>query len=112
MPIPAPGQLVLSRGEWQERRIVSAAWIEQSIAPQINGEGLFFYGYQWWLGRSLLAQREVDWAAAVGLGGQRMFVVPSKGLVVVVHAGLYRSRLQSAVGFTVLNGHVLPALAR
>jgi CubicO group peptidase (beta-lactamase class C family) len=53
------GQLVLSRGEWQGKRVVSADWIAQSIAPQINGEGLFFYGYQWWLGRSLVAQREV-----------------------------------------------------
>ena len=40
-----------------------------------------------------------------------MFVVPSRGLVVVAHAGLYRSPIfQGAVGNTVLNGYVLPAL--
>ncbi|HEV8390539.1 MAG TPA: serine hydrolase, partial [Dongiaceae bacterium] len=47
------GQIVLSGGAWQGRRIVSASWMEDSTAPHINGEGLFFYGYQWWLGRSL-----------------------------------------------------------
>jgi CubicO group peptidase (beta-lactamase class C family) len=107
------GQLVLSRGAWQGKQIVPAAWIDQSFTPQINGEGLFFYGYQWWLGRTLVARQEVSWAAAVGWGGQRMFVVPSRGLVVVVHAGLYRSPIfQGSVGNAVLNGHVLPALQR
>jgi CubicO group peptidase (beta-lactamase class C family) len=105
------GQLVLSRGEAQGRQIVPAAWIDQSITPQINGEGMFYYGYQWWLGRTLVARQDVSWAVAVGLGGQRMFVVPSKGLVVVVHAGLYRGPIfQGTVGNTVLNGYVLPAL--
>ena len=42
-----------------------------------------------------------------------MFVVPGKGLVVVVHAGLYRGPIfQGLVGSTVLNGYVLPALQR
>ena len=107
------GQLVLSRGEWQGRQIVPAAWIDQSITPQINGDGLMFYGYQWRLGRSLVARQEVGWAAGWGWGGQRLFVVPSKGLVVVTHAGLYRSpMLQVVPGYTVLNDYVLPALAR
>ena len=34
------GQLVLAKGEWQGKRIVSASWIDQAIAPQINGEGI------------------------------------------------------------------------
>jgi CubicO group peptidase (beta-lactamase class C family) len=105
------GQLVLLRGAWQGKQIVPAAWIDQSITPQINGEGLFYYGYQWWLGRTMVAREDVSWASAVGWGGQRMFVVPSKGLVVVVHAGLYRGPIfQGLVGSTVLNGYVLPAL--
>ena len=107
------GQLVLSRGAWQGKQIVPAAWIDQSLTPQFNGEGMFYYGYQWWLGRTLVARQEVSWAAAVGWGGQRMFVVPSRGLVVVVHAGLYRSPIfQGSVGNTVLSGYVLPALPR
>ena len=91
------GQLVLDGGRWQGRQIVSPEWIAQSITPQINGEGLFFYGYQWWLGRSLVARREVDWAGGFGLGGQRLYIVPEKRLVVTVNVGLYDQALQSAV---------------
>jgi CubicO group peptidase (beta-lactamase class C family) len=61
-------------------RIVPESWIAESTAPQINGEGVFFYGYQWWLGRSWIERREIDWIAGVGLGGQRLFVVPDRDL--------------------------------
>ena len=90
--------MVLNAGEWQGRQIVSADWIKQSTTPQINGEGIFFYGYQWWLGRSLVRRREIDWIAGVGLGGQRVYIAPEKRLVVVVNAGLYDKPLQATVG--------------
>ncbi|HJU17836.1 MAG TPA: serine hydrolase [Stellaceae bacterium] len=104
------GQIVLNGGVWNEKRIVSARWIEQSLAPQINGEGLFFYGFQWWLGRSLVERREIKWISAVGWGGQRLYIVPSLHLVVVVMAGLYDNPpLQSVVGEVVLRRYALRA---
>jgi CubicO group peptidase (beta-lactamase class C family) len=106
------GQLVLDHGRWQGKQIVPEAWIAQSAAPQIDtGRGSLFYGYLWWLGRSLVERREVDWIAGFGLGGQRLYIVPERDLVVVVTAGLYRSPLQDQVGSTVLNHYVLPAAA-
>jgi CubicO group peptidase (beta-lactamase class C family) len=103
------GQLVLNRGLWNGRRIVSQSWIDQSISPQINGEGIFFYGYQWWLGRSLLAKRQVDWAAGFGWGGQRLYVVPSKEMTIAVFSGAYGK--PQVVGNTVLNDYALASLA-
>jgi CubicO group peptidase (beta-lactamase class C family) len=91
---------------------VPAAWIEQSLAPQINGPGCTFYGFQWWLSRSLVQRREIDWAAGVGWGGQRLYVVPTEDVTVVVTAGLYNSGRQELPGLTVLNRYVLPSLAR
>ncbi|WP_119303416.1 serine hydrolase domain-containing protein [Dongia deserti] len=66
------GQLVLWKGTWQDGQIVRRSWIEESTAPHINGEGLFFYGYQWWLGRSLVNRQEVKWVSGTGWGGQRL----------------------------------------
>ena len=43
----------------------------------------------WWLGRSLSGEQEVSWIAALGLGGQRIFIVPSLDLVVMTTSGLY-----------------------
>ena len=53
---------------------------------------------------------EVDWVAGVGLGGQRLYIVPDKRIVVAVNAGLYDKPLQAAVGNIVLNRYVLRAL--
>ena len=75
------GQLVLAHGAWQENQVVPAEFIAQATAPQINGRGLYFYGFQFWLGRSFVNGREIDWVAAVGLGGQRIFIAPALDLV-------------------------------
>ena len=103
------GQLVLQRGVWNGKQIVSPTWIDASTTPQINGFMVFFYGYQFWLGRSLVGKHPVDWSAAWGLGGQRIFIVPDLDLVAVVNAGLYKSELQGPVPLAILNQYVLRA---
>jgi len=84
------GQLVLAGGRWNNSQIVSTAWIETSMAPKIEATSGQFYGYLWFLGRSLPHGREVHWAGALGRGGQSIRVVPELDLVVVVTAGYYQ----------------------
>ena len=84
------GQLVLAGGRWSNRQIVSKAWIDASTTPRIEATGPYFYGYLWWLGRSLHNGREVHWAGALGRGGQSIRIVPELDLVVVVTAGYYQ----------------------
>jgi CubicO group peptidase (beta-lactamase class C family) len=97
------GQLVLAGGRWNGRQVVSKAWIDASITPRMEATGLYFYGYLWWLGRSLLNGREVHWAGALGRGGQSIRIVPELDLVIVVTAGYYQDysprafQVQSAV---------------
>jgi CubicO group peptidase (beta-lactamase class C family) len=112
------GQLVLDGGVWHGRRIVSAGWIKQMIAPQ-SPSGLSFsfarsYGYLWWQGQSLIGDRDIEWVGALGRGGQRLYVVPTLSLVVAVTAGLYMANggspaSESLAGETALNSFVLPA---
>jgi CubicO group peptidase (beta-lactamase class C family) len=106
------GQLVLQRGDWKGTQVISASWIDAATTPQINGLGTDFYGYFFWIGRSLVDRREIRWSAAVGLGGQRIFIVPELDLVVVMNAGLYKSRMQGLVPITALNQYVLKAASR
>jgi CubicO group peptidase (beta-lactamase class C family) len=105
------GQLVLAHGLWQGRQIVPRAYLDEATAPQLQGAGTYFYGYQMWLGRSLVHQREIAWAAGVGLGGQRIIVIPSLDLVVVMTAGLYTNLpLQAILTADLLNYFILPAV--
>ncbi len=106
------GQLILQRGKWKDAQVVPAAWIDAATTPQIDGLSPYFYGYFFWLGRSLVDRREIQWAAAVGLGGQRIFIVPDLDLVVVINAGLYQSPAQALVPIRALNHYVLKAVSR
>jgi len=106
------GQLVLNGGTWQGQRVVPENWVKQSTKPRFDTSwGGMRYGYQWWLGTSPFgAGRTVDWIAAFGGGGQRIFIVPTLDLVVVTNAGLYADGGESAIVRSVFEYRVLPAI--
>jgi CubicO group peptidase (beta-lactamase class C family) len=112
------GQLVLAGGRWNDRQIVSKAWIDVSMTPRLEATGPYFYGYLWWLGRSLHDGREVHWTAALGRGGQSIRIVPDLDLVVVVTAGYYQDyspqafQVQYGVFRDVLRGISPPGVAQ
>src|ERR1700688_4211757 len=70
------GQLVLAGGRWNDRQLVSKAWIETSTAPKLKATDDQLYGYLWWLGRSRLEGRDILWVGALGRGGQSIRIVP------------------------------------
>ncbi|ANW04470.1 serine hydrolase domain-containing protein [Bradyrhizobium icense] len=108
------GQLVLNKGARAGRQIVSAKWVEQSITPRFQAigyfGGLFYYGQQWWMGRTLTGDKDVKWIAAVGLGGQRIFIVPELDLVVVTTSGLYSSPRQGQAALDILANFIIPSV--
>jgi CubicO group peptidase (beta-lactamase class C family) len=106
------GQLVLKRGLWNANQIVSEQWIDEATKPQIGpADRLYFYGYQWWLGRSLINRQEIAWVAAEGLGGQRLFIVPTLDLLCVLTAGHYADAMQYWLPLLIFNRYVLSAIA-
>ncbi|MBR0698129.1 serine hydrolase [Bradyrhizobium lablabi] len=108
------GQLVLNRGQWNGRQVVSAEWVAQSIAPRFQAVGYFggtlFYGYNWWMGRSLSGTNEVKWIAAFGWGGQRIFIVPDLDLVMMTTAAQYGSPKEGLAAMDILANIVIPAV--
>jgi CubicO group peptidase (beta-lactamase class C family) len=108
------GQLVLNKGTWGGREIVSAKWIEQSVTPRFQAigyfGGLFYYGQQWWMGRTLSGDKDVKWIAAQGLGGQRIFIVPELDLVVITTSGLYGSGRQGQAALDILANFIIPSI--
>jgi len=106
------GQLVLNKGAWSGRQIVSAKWIEQSVTPRFQAigyfGGLFYYGQHWWMGRTLFGDKDVKWIAAQGLGGQRIFIIPELDLVVTTTSGLYGSGRQGQAALDILANYIIP----
>jgi CubicO group peptidase (beta-lactamase class C family) len=104
------GQLFLNEGSWNGKQVVSTTWLRESIEPRFTVWTGNRYGYQWWLGRSSVKGRFIDWTAGFGLGGQRLFILPTYDAVVVITAGLYKSSIQYVVDIDILNNYVLPAI--
>ena len=109
------GLLYLNGGQWQGVQIVPQAWVKASTTAQTKVAdrpfGFQNYGYQWWLGTAR-DEAHTPWIMAVGYGGQRIMLVPSLDVAMVLTAGMYRSRAQTDITFEVLLDGVLPAIGK
>jgi Beta-lactamase len=75
------GYLYLHDGMWDRKQIVPKAWVRESVAPFIQAEEDYKYGFKWWLLPRKDSQQFL-WMAR-GFGGQELMVFPEEGLIVV-----------------------------
>ncbi|MBZ4332873.1 beta-lactamase family protein [Corallococcus sp. AS-1-12] len=83
------GQLYLSGGTWNGKRVVSQRWVERSVAKQATMPDGRTYGYTWWRHELRVGDRVYSQYEASGNGGQLVMVVPELDLVVLFTAGNY-----------------------
>jgi len=89
------GQLYLNGGVWNGRRVVSKAWVDESIAhhssftPAWESEGPHEYGYGWHIHRLKVGDRVFRDYAAGGNGGQVVVVIPDLDMVLGFNGGSY-----------------------
>ena len=80
------GQLVLNKGNWNGKQIVSEKYIAEATTPASylkdrseNNGPVDFYGYQYWM----VNHSGVHAIAQNGLFGQYVYIIPEKNAVVV-----------------------------
>ena len=78
------GQLVLQEGRWEDGRLISSNWLQEmkSVHSKWEKEKLS-YGYLWWI----IDEKEQCYAA-MGDGGNMIYINESKELVVAIAANL------------------------
>jgi hypothetical protein len=62
------------------------------------------------MGRSIAQEKEVKWIAAMGSGGQRIFIVPDLDLVVMTTSGLYFRPYQGDGALDMMANYILPSV--
>ena len=90
------GQLCLDEGVFRGKRVVSAEWIKESTAPQIQCDDSFAdmrYGYLWWTPDS---DRRAY--AALGNSGNVIYINPENQSVVAV-TGTFKPSILDRVQF-------------
>jgi CubicO group peptidase (beta-lactamase class C family) len=94
------GLLALNKGKWNKEQIINESFFNQSITSSQNINPS--YGYLWWLNGknnfmvpgsqtvfkgNLVTNAPADMYAAMGASDQRIYVIPSKKMVVVRMGG-------------------------
>ncbi len=103
------GQLMLNGGTWDGRRILSKEFVTRASSPlfRIGDRG---YGLGWWGYELPYVNRTVRAFAALGNGGQNVFVVPDLDLVIAVYASNYGDRVLFTIQDDIVPKQILPAV--
>ncbi|MBR0700501.1 serine hydrolase [Bradyrhizobium diazoefficiens] len=108
------GQLILNRGQWDGRQIVSADWLAKSFQPYVPCDEQRRYGYFWYSGDLQYGQPPnrpiTHWIGGFGYGGQRLFAMPDLGVVVAITCGNYADKTQWMPPIRVIRDVVLAGL--
>ena len=87
------GQMVLDRGRWKGRPIVSEDWIVESLKPRVPigtvDPYADAYGYFWFTRTLATGRLSVTVHFASGNRGNKIYVVPERDMVVAVTSDAY-----------------------
>ncbi len=105
------GSLYLHDGRWNGRQILPREWVIESTRRRLTlpGQEARGYAYQWWHGCFPTPSGVVEVPAAMGNGGQRVFLLRAQQTVVTVLAGRYND-FSSNPAERLLLDFILPAL--
>jgi CubicO group peptidase (beta-lactamase class C family) len=85
------GKLMLDKGKWKDRLILSESWVEASTSPRyLTYRGFGFYGYHWWvLKDENKCKEKQNTFFAMGYGGQYIIIAPEYELITVFTSDNY-----------------------
>lgn len=108
------GYLALNGGNWFGDQIVSEDYVNEMGAIQSQFTFANDYGYGWWRFsdfNALASNTEVnDIFFSWGAGGQYIFVIPHKDMVVVTTAENFAPDLNEQIAFNMLFDEIIPSI--
>jgi CubicO group peptidase (beta-lactamase class C family) len=109
------GAMMLNKGIWDGKRILSEDWVSKCMYPhpgnsniKVPGEdlGKLGYGYNWWTKSFTHKGKELTWFSALGWGGQKISILPEMNMVVVFTGANYKSNVHN---FKITERFIIPA---
>ena len=104
------GITILQKGKWQDKQVISSAWVEKIYQPYISSSGVNSpanYGWYWWRQNYGSSKTFLE---ANGWKGQRIAIQPDLGLVVTMTGCLERERCDEQKVFSdIMSKYVIPA---
>jgi CubicO group peptidase (beta-lactamase class C family) len=104
------GLLVLNKGQWNKKGVVSSEWINNSTKKWVSVEDVYSYGHLWWLRDFKFKDQIYKAIFAWGNGGQFIFIVPKLDAVVIFTGSNYNSD-KTKQPFEIIEKIIVPLLA-
>ena len=114
--LAAIGQMYLDHGLVESKRVLNSEWIEQSWAKMVSisksDPYADFYGYMWYSRDEPTGESPTPVHFASGNGGNKIYVVPSRHLVIAITSSAYgrgygQQRSQSILLSILSNANIL-----
>jgi len=100
------GQLILNKGKWNKKQLISEKWIVESTTPKTKITEID-YGYLWWNIPFKANEKLFVSKTATGNGGQYIIVLPELDIVAIFTGGAYNSQ-EDKLPFAIMNDIFLP----
>lgn len=102
------GLLYLKGGRWEDRQLISEAWITESTSKHILRGDIpgMYYGYHWWV-------HEDGLIAAVGFGGQILMLIPEFDLIALfTNDHNEADDFQMETPWRLLDTYIIPSISK
>jgi CubicO group peptidase (beta-lactamase class C family) len=90
------GELYLNGGEFNGHRLIEKTWVEKSIEDQIpissTDPYADYYEYMWYSKIEQVGDRTIPVHFASGNGGNKIYIIPSLGMVVAITSSAYNQK--------------------
>ena len=103
------GHLVLNKGVWKRKKIVSPDWVRLSTTKWAVAEDPYSYAFMWWIRDFEFKSHNFRTIFAWGNGGQFIFIIPELEAVVVFTGSNYNSE-KTKQPFDILEKTIIPLL--
>ncbi len=103
------GYLYLHDGIWEPtgERLIPTSWVHASTQRYSEWESGGGYGYQWWILAAQVGGETIRFPYAVGMGGQRIYVVPQLDMIVVLTGEHYNN--EPSYRWKILFDYIFPS---
>jgi CubicO group peptidase (beta-lactamase class C family) len=102
-------QLMQQQGRWNNRQLISSAWVSKATTPKVNAREGIDYGYLLWL-RPFGKEKKYNTYAMAGNGGQKILAIPELQVSVVITTTNYGNRNAHDYTDKLMDDYIIPAL--
>ncbi|REE24863.1 CubicO group peptidase (beta-lactamase class C family) [Winogradskyella pacifica] len=109
------GSLLLNKGKWNGKQIVSESWVTTSTSPLLKNvkpqwRNVTGYGYQWWIPK-YTDNGKTNIYSANGYGGQYLMMAPEDNLIIIFNGWNINDEPQKST-YSVLQDRIIPTLKK